>query len=88
MLSMPGGITGLFNIFEYENESLKYNIKKKNEDIKKYGLLDYSSFDKYLSKELYDKLPCKYMAISIGKGFKSWNIIQSYIDRWARRISH
>lgn len=88
MLSMPGGITGLFNIFEYENESLKYNIKKKNEDIKKYGLLDYSSFDKYLSKELYDKLPCKYMAISIGKGFISWNTIQSYIDRWARRISH
>lgn len=88
MLSMPGGITGLFNIFEYENESLKYNIKKRNEDIKKYGLLDYSSFDKYLSKELYDKLPCKYMAISIGKGFISWNTIQSYIDRWARRISH
>lgn len=88
MLSMPGGITGLFNIFEYENESLKYNIKKKNDDIKKYGLLDYSSFDKYLSKELYDKLPCKYMAISIGKGFISWNTIQSYIDRWARRISH
>lgn len=88
MLSMTGGITGLFNIFEYENESLKYNIKKKNEDIKKYGLLDYSSFDKYLSKELYDKLPCKYMAISIGKGFISWNTIQSYIDRWARRISH
>lgn len=88
MLSMAGGITGLFNIFEYENESLKYNIKKKNEDIKKYGLLDYPSFDKYLSKELYDKLPCKYMAISIGKGFISWNTIQSYIDRWARRISH
>lgn len=88
MLSMAGGITGLFNIFEYENESLKYDIKKKNEDIKKYGLLDYSSFDKYLSKELYDKLPCKYMAISIGKGFISWNTIQSYIDRWARRISH
>lgn len=88
MLSMPGGITGLFNIFEYENESLKYNIKKKNDDIRKYGLLDYSSFDKYLSKELYDKLPCKYMAISIGKGFISWNTIQSYIDRWARRISH
>ena len=30
MLSITGGITGLFNIFEYENESLKYNIKKKN----------------------------------------------------------
>lgn len=88
MLSMAGGITGLFNIFEYENKSLKYDIKKKNEDIKKYGLLDYPSFDKYLSKELYDKLPCKYMAISIGKGFISWNTIQSYIDRWARRISH
>lgn len=88
MLSITGGITGLFNIFEYENESLKYNIKKKNEDIKKYGLLDYSSFDKYLSKELYDKLPCKYMAISIGKGFISWNTIQSYIDRWAGRLLH
>lgn len=88
MLSMPGGITGLFNIFEYENESLKYNIKKKNEDIRKYGLLDYSSLDKYLSKELYDKLPCKYMAISIGKGFISWNTIQSYIDRWAGRLLH
>lgn len=41
--------------------------------------MDYSSFDKYLSKELYDKLPYKYMAISIGKGFISWNTIQSYI---------
>lgn len=50
--------------------------------------MDYSSFDKYLSKELYDKLPCKYMAISIGKGFISWNTIQSYIDRWARRLLH
>ncbi len=38
MLSMPRGIIGLFNIFEYENESLKYNIKKKNDDIRKYGL--------------------------------------------------
>lgn len=88
MLSMPGGITGLFNIFEYENKSLKYDIKKKNEDIKKYGLLDYPSFDKYLSKELYDKLPCKYMAISIGKGFISWSTILSYIDRWAGRLLH
>jgi hypothetical protein len=39
VLSMPGGITGLFNIFDVDPLTLKYDETKKEADIKKYGLL-------------------------------------------------
>lgn len=82
MLSVGGGLSGLFNIFEYDKDTIAFNKEKMQEDINKYGLLDYSYFEKYFPRELYDLLPCKYMGVAIGKGLITWNIIEEYISKW------
>ena len=38
ILSMPGGIDGLFNIFDVDTNNMKYDEVKMEEDIEKYGL--------------------------------------------------
>ncbi len=86
MLSMAGGLSGLFNIFEYEKDTLRFDPIKKQADIDKYGLLDYSYFVDYFSYEVYCALPCKYLGVSIGKGLITWDVIYSYIDKWGSQL--
>ena len=86
MLTIAGGIDGLFNIFEYNPETLAFDDIKKREDIDRYGLLGYEVFEPYFPREIYDMLPCKYMGVAIGKGLISWEKIESYIDRWSDQL--
>lgn len=82
VLSMPGGIEGLFNIFEY-NSDLKYNEEKKQQDIEQYGLLTYDDFKDYVSYEIYESFPALYFNVSIAKGLLTWEQIMYYIERYA-----
>lgn len=86
MLSIAGGLTGLFNIFEYDNETLKFDEKLMQLDIEKYGLLSYDYFKNYFPQEVYNLLPCKYMAISIEKGLITWEIIEQYVEHWGDQL--
>ena len=45
MLSMPGGISGLFNIFEVDAETLKYDEIAMQSDIEQFGLYTYDEFN-------------------------------------------
>ncbi len=82
MLSIEAGLNGLYNIFEYDPGTLAFDKEKMDADIKKYGLLGYEDFEKYFPKEIYDLLPCKYLAVSIGKGLITWDIFEDYYSRW------
>ncbi len=82
MLSIGGGIDGLFNIFEYDPETLAFDKEKMDTDIETFGLLEYESFEQYFPKEIYDMLPCKYLGVAIGKGMITWEIIEEYISKW------
>ena len=87
MLSIAGALSGMFNIFEYEeNGSLRYAPIKMQADIDKYGLLDYSYFEDLISYEAYEALPCKYLAVSIGKGLITWDEIYEYANRWGSQL--
>ena len=86
MLSIAGGISGFFNIFEYENDTLRFDPVKKQADIDKYGLLDYSYFEDLIPYEVYEVLPCKYLAVSIGKGLITWDEIYEYANRWGSQL--
>lgn len=83
-LSMPGGITGLFNIFEY-NEDMTYDIDKMNEDIAKYGLYTYEDFKDYLPYEVYLAFPGPYLKVSVGKGYVTFEEILAYIEQYLGR---
>ena len=81
ILSMPGGIPGLFNIFEY-GEDLKYVEESMLNDIDTYGLLPYEVFEDLVPYEVYCSYPAKYFAVAIGKGILSWEQINYYIERY------
>lgn len=86
LLSMPGGLNGLFNIFEYDRETLAFDMEKKTRDIEKYGLLGYDAFERFFPRELYNLLPCEYLGVSIGKGLITWEIIEDYVNRWKSQL--
>ena len=81
LFSIPGGITGLFNIFEY-GDDLVYDAEKMQADIEKYGLFTYEDFEEYLPEEICNMFPAAYLKVSIGKGLMTFDDILRYIDQF------
>ena len=84
VLSMPGGISGLFNIFEYD-EDLKFNQEDMKLAIDEFGLFEYEDFAEYVSKEEFDSYPTKYLKISMGRGLMTWEDIEYLIARYCNK---
>ena len=82
MLSMPGGIPGLFNIFEYD-DNLKYDEELMQEDINTYGLFTYDDFADYIPEEIYEVFNGKYLKVAIAKGLLSFDDILYYVERYS-----
>ena len=78
MLSMPGGIEGLFNIFEF-GDNLTYDQEQMQKDIETYGLYTYDDFDEYISYEVYSMFPAPYLKVAVGKGLTTFEDIVDMI---------
>ncbi len=81
LFSIPGGITGLFNIFEY-GDDLVYDEEKMQADIEEYGLFTYEDFEEFLPYEFYVAFPASYLKVSIGKGLMTFDDIYLYIEQF------
>ena len=81
LLSMPGGIVGLFNIFDYD-ETLKYDEEKKANDIETYGLFTYEDFEDIIPEEIYYVFNGTYLKIAIAKGLVTFEQIAYYAERY------
>lgn len=81
VLSMPGGIDGIFNIFEY-GDDLKYDEEKMAEDIETYGIFTYEELADYGSYEMYEIFNAKYFKVAIGKGMTTLDEILGYISAY------
>jgi uncharacterized repeat protein (TIGR02543 family) len=70
MLSMPGGIEGVFNIFEVSPDNMKIDEDKYLTDIAEYGLFTYEEFAEIINvpEEMFDAFQAKYFKVAIGKG--------------------
>ena len=70
MLSMPGGVGGLFNIFEVDSNTMTYDYETMERDIETYGLFTYQELNAIcpLSKEMFEAAGGAYLKISIAKG--------------------
>ena len=86
MLSMPGGITGLINIFEVDSTTLTIDEEAYAEDIAEYGLFTYEEFAEIytISEEIFDAFNGNYLKVAIGKGLiteeRIGELIQSYSE--------
>lgn len=81
ILSMPGGITGLFNIFEY-NGDLQYNQEEKESSIETYGLFRYEDFEEQITYEEFCMYQVAYVKVALGKGLLTWYDIEYLINRY------
>lgn len=86
MLSMPGGIGGLFNIFEVDAESMRYNVASMQADIEEYGLFTYEEFSELVpvSEAVFDAFNGHYLKVAIGKGLIDISTLKSLANRYSK----
>ena len=82
ILSMPGGIEGIFNIFEYA-DNLAYDSEQMAADIAEYGLYTYEDFADYVTEEVFEIFNAKYFKVAVGKGMITFEEILYLIERYA-----
>ena len=88
MLSMPGGVGGLFNIFEVDAETMTYDFEAIERDIETYGLYTYEELNAIcpLSEEMFNAAGGAYLKISIGKGNLTMDELINMINRYSKYI--
>lgn len=86
MLSMPGGVGGLFNIFDVDAETMTYDYEAMARDIEIYGLFTYEELSQYadLSREMFDAAGGQYLKVSIGKGNLTVEELVAMIERYGK----
>lgn len=84
MLSMPGGITGLFNIFDVDAQTMCIDTEKMNEDIARYGLFAYEEFNEIcpVPQQMFEAVNGQYLKVAIGKENISLEEISALIKKY------
>lgn len=84
MLSMPGGVEGLFNIFDVNPETMTYDFEAMQKDIETYGLYTYEEVNALapLSREMFEQCGGAYLKISISKGNMTEEDLIYMIERY------
>ncbi len=82
VLSMPGGIEGLFNIFEVDTDTMTYDAEQMQKDIEYYGLFTYEDFGKLIPEIAFEAFNGDYLKVAIGKGLLTWEDIAYLAERY------
>ena len=82
---MPGGIEGLFNIFEVDKQTMTYDLQAMAADIEEYGLFTYEEFYEIypISEEVFEAFNGEYLKVAIGKGLITYERIAELIERYS-----
>ena len=85
MLSMPGGIDGLFNIFDVDPDTLTIDEESYASDIAEYGLYTYEEFSEIfpVGEEVFEAFNGRYLKVAIGKGLITPDRIGELIERYS-----
>ena len=82
LLSMPGGITGLFNIFDYA-DNLQYDQEAYARDIETYGLFTYEDLAPLgVTEIMFEAYAGKYLKVALGKGILTEEYLAYLIERY------
>lgn len=87
MLSMPGGVGGLFNIFDVDPATMTYDMEAMARDIETYGLFTYEELAEIcpaLTEEMFEAAGGAYLKVSIGKGNLTMDELVNMINRYAK----
>ncbi len=82
VLSMPGGVDGLFNIFEVDTDTMRYDGEKMQKDIETYGLFTCEDFGGMINEEAFAAFNGAYLKVALGKGLLTWEDIAYMAERY------
>jgi len=82
VLSMPGGIEGLFNIYEVDIDTMSYDAAQKQKDIETYGLFTIEDFGGLIPEEAFEAFNGKDLKVAMGKGLLTWEDIAYMAERY------
>ena len=82
VLSMPGGISGLFNIFEVDTDLMRYDAAQMEKDIETYGLFTIEDFGGMITQDAFDAFNGAYLMVAMGKGLLTWEDIAYMAERY------
>ena len=85
MLSMPGGTTGLINIFDVDAETMTIDIDSYNADLAEYGLYTYEEFLDiyYVPEVIFKAFNIQYFKVAIGKGILTMDMVEDLIATYS-----
>lgn len=85
MLSMPGGISGLFNYFDVDAATMRYDQASMMYDIERYGLYTYDEFSSIIpvSEEVFEAFNGRYLKVAIAKGMITMENIIQLVERYS-----
>lgn len=82
VLSMPGGIEGLFNIFEVDTDLMRYDAVKMQKDIETFGLFTIEDFGGMITEDAFNAFNGAYLKVAIAKGILTWEDIAYMAERY------
>ena len=84
MLSMPGGIDGLFNIFEVDTDTMMYDLEAMVADIEQYGLYTYEELSVLVpvTEKMFEAVNAQYLKVAVGKGMITVEQIGELIEKY------
>lgn len=84
MLSMPGGIDGLFNIFEVDTDTMRYDLEAMVADIEQYGLYTYEELSVLVpvTEKMFEAVNAQYLKVAVGKGMITVEQIGELIEKY------
>lgn len=68
MLNISGFMHGLYNVFDLEENELKYNAEKKAAELAAVGELPYEIFEGLFPRELFESNNAGWLSVSVAKG--------------------
>lgn len=68
MLSISGFLKGFYNVFDLEEDELRYNAAKKAAEIAAVGVIPYEAFCGCASRDVYERNDFGWFGVSLAKG--------------------
>jgi len=80
MLSIPAGIDGLYNIFDVDVTTMKYDEVKMQNNLEIYGYYSVEDYGGKVSNEMFNAFNGKYLKVAVEKGILTWDMIYYHIN--------
>lgn len=79
----------MFNIFEADAETMRYDEEKMQADIEKYGLFTYEEFSELVpvTQEVFEAFNGEYLKVAIGKGLIDCETLNRLAERYAEYLN-